>query len=240
MKAHFTALVTGASGGIGRAITRRFIEDGMQVINVDRVPPREVLPDERYIEADLSDLTTTQTLLAHLAAEQPIAVLVNNVAAVRPGLVEEATVDDLQAVVALNLAVPLLCVQALLGGMKERGFGRIVSISSRAALGKERRSVYAATKAGLLGFTRTWALELAPHGITVNAVAPGPIETEMFKQVNPADSPATRRICEGIPVQRMGQPDDVAHAVASLVDRRAGFITGQTLYVCGGMTIASG
>ena len=112
--------------------------------------------------------------------------------------------------------------------------------SSRAALGKELRTVYAATKAGLLGMTRTWALELAPYGVTVNAIGPGPIATELFLSGNPPDSPKTKKILESIPLKRMGEPDDIAHAVASLLDDRAGFITGQVLYVCGGLTVGLG
>jgi NAD(P)-dependent dehydrogenase (short-subunit alcohol dehydrogenase family) len=123
--------------------------------------------------------------------------------------------------------------------MKAARFGRIVSISSRAALGKELRTVYSATKAALHGMTKTWALELGAHGITVNAVGPGPIDTELFRRVNPADSPRTKAIIEGIPVKRLGTPEDIAHAVASLLDERAGFITGQVLYVCGGMTVGN-
>jgi NAD(P)-dependent dehydrogenase (short-subunit alcohol dehydrogenase family) len=87
--------------------------------------------------------------------------------------------------------------------------------------------------------TKTWALELAAHGITANAVGPGPIGTELFHQNNPADSPRTRTIIEGIPVKRLGTPEDVAHAIASLLDERAGFVTGQVLYVCGGMTVGN-
>jgi NAD(P)-dependent dehydrogenase (short-subunit alcohol dehydrogenase family) len=236
---HPTALITGASAGIGRAIALRLASEGLRVITLDRRRPDEILDRETYVEADLSDAEATRTLLARLVAEHEVAALVNNVGAVRPGALEEATLADLQAVVALNLGVALLCTQAVVPRMKARGFGRIVNISSRAALGKELRSVYAATKAGLHGLTRTWALELAPHGITVNAVGPGPIETEMFRHANPADSPRTRAIMEAIPVRRMGQPEDVAHAVAGFTDLRAGFITGQVIYVCGGMTIAS-
>jgi len=99
------------------------------------------------------------------------------------------------------------------------------------------RTVYSATKAGLLGMTRTWALELAPYGVTVNAVGPGPIATELFVSGNPPDSPKTKQILDVIPVRRMGTPDDIAHAVSSLIDDRAGFIPGQVLYVCGGMTV---
>ena len=124
--------------------------------------------------------------------------------------------------------------------MKAARFGRIVNISSRAALGKELRTVYAATKAGLHGMTRTWALEFAAHGITVNAVGPGPIGTELFHQVNPAGSPRTKAIIEGVPVKRLGTPEDIAHAAAFLLDERAGFVTGQVLYVCGGMTVGLG
>jgi NAD(P)-dependent dehydrogenase (short-subunit alcohol dehydrogenase family) len=127
----------------------------------------------------------------------------------------------------------------MLPAMKAARFGRIVSISSRAALGKALRTVYAATKAGIEAMTKTWALELGEHGITANAVGPGPIGTALFHRVNPADSPRTRAIIEAIPVRRLGTPEDVAHAVASLLDERAGFITGQTLYVCGGMTVGN-
>jgi NAD(P)-dependent dehydrogenase (short-subunit alcohol dehydrogenase family) len=134
----------------------------------------------------------------------------------------------------------MLVAQGLQPSMQAARFGRIINISSRAALGKELRTVYSATKAGLLGMTRTWALELAPYGVTVNAIGPGPIATELFLSGNPPDSPKTKKILESIPLKRMGEPDDIAHAVASLLDDRAGYITGQVLYVCGGLTVGLG
>jgi NAD(P)-dependent dehydrogenase (short-subunit alcohol dehydrogenase family) len=115
----------------------------------------------------------------------------------------------------------------------------VVNISSRAALGKQQRTVYSATKAALIGMAKVWALELGGHGITANAIGPGPIRTALFDQANPADSPRTRAIIEAIPVRRMGTPADVANAVAFLLDARSGFVTGQTLYVCGGMTVGA-
>ena len=123
--------------------------------------------------------------------------------------------------------------------MKAAGIGRIVSISSRAALGKELRTAYAATKAGLHGMTKTWALELGRHGITANAVGPGPIRTPLFERVNPPDAPRTKEIVARIPVGFMGEPEDVAEAVAFLASDRARFVTGQVLYVCGGMTVGN-
>ncbi|WP_263597314.1 SDR family oxidoreductase [Pseudomonas fluorescens] len=138
---------------------------------------------------------------------------------------------------ALNLRCSLQCMQALLPGMKEAGFGRILNMSSRAALGKELRSAYAATKAGLLGMTRVWALELGRFGITANAIGPGPIRTELFERANPPDSPRTQAIIDSIPVKRLGMPDDIAQAAAFFLDARSGFVTGQVLYVCGGMTV---
>jgi 3-oxoacyl-[acyl-carrier protein] reductase len=131
----------------------------------------------------------------------------------------------------------MVLAQCLMPYMRKANFGRIVSIASRAALGKEERTAYAATKAGVLGMTRTWALELAQYGITVNAIGPGPIATELFTSGNPPGAPKTIKIIESIPVKRMGQPEDIAHAVAYLMDERASFVTGQTLYVCGGMTV---
>lgn len=232
-------LITGASHGIGRAIAEALAEGGQSIINLDRVAPTSPLPGERFIEVDLADATAARRVLQAICAEHVVDRLVNNVGIVRPASLEDATLQDLGEVVALNLGCPLLAAQAVVPGMKQRRFGRIVNITSRAALGKELRSVYSATKAGLAGMTRTWALELAPFGITVNAVAPGPIETDLFARSNPGDSPRTQALVAAIPVRRLGQPSDVAHGVAMFLDRRAGFITGQTLNVCGGMTIGA-
>lgn len=205
--------------------------DGYEPIVIDR--------DGDGIRADLSDPAATLDALARALDSGPITRLVNNVGVVRPGPIEAQTLDDLEAAVSLNLRSALQCVQALLPGMKRAGFGRIVNVSSRAALGKQHRTAYAATKAGLQGMAKVWALELGPHGITANAIGPGPIRTALFDTANPPDSPRTRAIVAAIPVRRMGEPEDVAQAVSFLLDRRSGFVTGQVVYVCGGMTVGS-
>lgn len=224
-------LVTGGGAGIGAATAARCREEGYEVVVIDRVGDG--------IVADLADPIATEAALAEALRGGPITRLVNNVGTVRPAPVEAQTAADLDAVVSLNLRCSLQCVQALLPGMKAAGFGRIVNIASRAALGKEDRTAYAATKAGLIGMAKVWALELGRFGITANAVGPGPIRTELFDRANPPDDPRTAAIIEAIPVRRVGTPADVAHAIAYLLDQRSGFVTGQVLYVCGGMTVGA-
>jgi len=140
-------------------------------------------------------------------------------------------------VVNLHLRTALILVQAALPAMREAGFGRIVNMSSRAALGKPDRIVYSATKAGLIGLTRTLAMELGRDRITVNALGPGPIATELFTKSNPEGAPQTQRILNSIAVGRMGTPDDVARAALFFLSPDNGFVTGQVLYVCGGTTL---
>jgi 3-oxoacyl-[acyl-carrier protein] reductase len=224
-------LVTGGAAGIGRATVERCRADGFDVVSIDR--------EGDGLIADLSDPAETAAALARALDGGPITRLVNNVGMVRPASVDAQTLEDFDAVMHLNARCAMQCLQAVLPGMKAVGFGRIVNISSRAALGKELRTVYAASKAALQGMAKVWALELGGFGITANAIGPGPINTELFKRVNPADSPRTRAIIEAVPVRRLGTPADVANAVAFFLHRDSGFVTGQVLYVCGGMTVGA-
>lgn len=222
-------LITGGASGIGAAIAERCRQDGYEPVVIDRVGDDLI--------ADLSDTEATAEALKAALAEGPITRLVNNVGMVSPASAGEQTLQELARVWALNLRCAMQCMQAVLPDMQAAGFGRIVNMASRAALGKELRSAYAASKAGLIGLTRVWALELGASGITANAIGPGPIRTELFEKANPPDSPRTQAIIDGVPVKRLGTPEDVAHAAAYLLDARSGFVTGQVLYVCGGMTV---
>jgi NAD(P)-dependent dehydrogenase (short-subunit alcohol dehydrogenase family) len=223
-------LITGGMSGIGAAITARCRANGWAPVVLDRVTGADVV-------VDLSDPVETQEALAEVLLDGPITRLVNNVGIVCPNEVDKQSIDELDLAVSLNLRCALQCLQAVLPGMKSGKFGRIVNVSSRAALGKELRTAYAATKAGLIGMARVWALELGQDGITANSVGPGPIRTELFDHANPPGSPRTKAIIQNIPVGRLGTPNDVAQAVDFLLDVRSGFITGQTVYVCGGLTV---
>jgi NAD(P)-dependent dehydrogenase (short-subunit alcohol dehydrogenase family) len=236
-----TAIVTGASRGIGRAIAARLIAEGWAVVNLDRAPPEtETDLGDRWLEVDLADVGSTQRALDEATRAGPIGALVNNAAIGRMTSLEDTRVEDFDLSVAVNMRAPVLCAQAVVPGMKQQGFGRIVNIGSRAHLGKTLRTSYAGTKGALVSMTRVWALELAPYGISVNAIAPGPIRTALFELANPPDMPRTREIIDAIPMGRLGEPEDIANAVAFFVDARAAFVTGQLLYVCGGVTLARG
>jgi NAD(P)-dependent dehydrogenase (short-subunit alcohol dehydrogenase family) len=234
------AIVTGGSTGIGAAICRRLVEAGHDVVSLARRPPDWTHKALTSIEVDLTDAKATEDAAADVARRFPVATVVHNAGAVRASLLADVKQEDLHDLTQLHLGAPILIAQAVLPGMRERKFGRIVLISSRAALGLQTRSVYSATKAGIIGMARTWALELAPSGITVNVVAPGPIaDTEMFRQVIPADSEREAALAKAIPVGRLGRADDVARAVLFFADPANSFVTGQLLYVCGGASVSS-
>ena len=224
-------LVTGGASGIGRAIASHGLEQGWEVVVIDKQPAEF----GRSITADLSDVDSTAEALEAALSEGPITRLVNNVGAVFPAPLREQSLAQLDQSHALNLRCAIQCTQSVLQGMTEAGFGRIVNMSSRAALGKELRTAYAAAKAGLIGLTRTWALELGREGITVNAIGPGPIATELFMKANPEDSPRTKAIISSVPVGRLGQPEDIASVVAFLAGPDAGWVNGQILRANGGV-----
>jgi len=232
-----TVLVTGGSRGIGRAVIRRMIDDGFDVLHFSRTPPPTLFEGEVFESVDLSDPQQTKEAIGDWSRKKDILHLVNNAGMIRAAAIENVSLEDVHDMVTLNMVAPILLTQALVPTMRARQYGRIVNIGSRAALGKEGRTVYGGTKAGLVGMTRTWALELAANGITVNVIAPGPIATELYEASNPPDSPQTQKLVASIPVKRVGKPQEVAHAVAMLMDERAGFITGQLLYVCGGVSV---
>ncbi|MCE8035468.1 MAG: SDR family oxidoreductase [Halomonas sp.] len=231
------AIVTGGARNIGQAIALRLQQDGYRTIVLDIVEPEaeSLKADARRV--DLAEIEATRAVLAEIVESHSVDCLVNNVGIVAPALLDDTRVEDFDRLMHLNVRSALVCTQALLPGMRERRHGRIVINASRVVLGKEARSLYSATKGALQSMARTWALELAGDGITVNCVAPGPIATSAFWENNPPDSERARRIIDNIPARRMGQPEDVAQAVSFFCDERSGFVTGQTLFVCGGVSV---
>lgn len=235
-----TAIVTGGSNGIGAAICQSLLTAGYRVVSLDRAPLAKQADGLTGIQVDLSNAEETRRVATDLAHQFTATTIIHNAGAVLEKQLEDVAPEDLQTLTNLHLAAPIALVQANLATMKTQHFGRIVLVSTRAVLGLARRTTYASTKAGLLALARTWALELGPFGITANVVAPGPVAgTKIFHDIIPADSPKIPAIVQSIPVRRLGTPEDVARAVQFFAAEEAGFVTGQTLYVCGGTSVGS-
>ena len=230
------AIVTGGSAGIGESVCRHLLDAGATVVNIDINPPDRA-EDARYrfIRADLSDPAATREAAARATQGLEVNCLVNNAGAPFPADLPEVIDADFEHGVNLHLRAPVILAQACLPAMKAGQFGRIVNISSRVILGKKSRTVYASTKAGMVGLTRTWALELGAFGISVNAIAPGPVLTELFKKNNPPE--VARRLIASTVVGRAGTPDDIARAVLFFASPENGYVTGQILHVCGGSSL---
>lgn len=230
-----TFLVTGASKGIGRALSNRLASAGHRVVGIARGPDRDFPGTLESV--DLNDSKATLDALADLADRFSFDGVVNNVGLVRIHPVGEIDLRQLDEILRANIHPTIMTVQALLPAMRAKGWGRIVNISSLVTTGIPLRSGYAAAKAAVNSLTRTWAMELAETGITVNAVAPGPVATELFRRNTPAGSEAEDRFLSMIPMRRLGRPEEIAAAIAFLLSDEAAFITGQTLFVDGGGSI---
>ena len=231
--------VTGGSAGIGLAVCEQLLGEGCDVVSLALEPCPLDHGRLHSVVVDLADRAATATAAADLACRHAPTTLVHNAGVIRPALVADVKLDDLDALVEVHLASAVQLLQAMLPAMRAARFGRVVLLSSRAAAGMAMRTSYSATKAGMIGMARSWALELAPEGITVNVVAPGPIRTPMFHAVVPAGSVQERSLAASIPVRRLGEAEDVARAVRFFADPCAGFVTGQVLYVCGGTSVGS-
>lgn len=233
------AIVTGGSAGIGAEIARQMLDAGYEVVSMARRAAEFKHERLHNVQVDLLDATATQQAAEEVASRFPVTHFVHNAGVIWPKLLPEVSLEDLQGLTQIHLGSAIQIAQACLPRMQQEHFGRIVLMSSRGALGLPTRTAYSATKAGMVGMARTWSLELAASGITVNVVAPGPIQTDMFYDVVPAGSEREANIAKGIPVQRLGRSDDVARAVMFFCDPANSFVTGQTLYVCGGASVSS-
>ncbi|ASW89940.1 SDR family oxidoreductase [Mycobacterium marseillense] len=230
-------LITGASKGIGRAVADRLAASGDMPVGLARTRPDD-FPGEFYA-VDLTDRADTGAVLGRALRDRRVDAVVNNVGVARFGRIGSIELDDLFTTYDLNVRTAVQVVQAVLPGMVAAGWGRIVNVTSMTTLGTAERTPYAATKAALEACTRIWAGELAQSGITVNAVAPGPIETEMYRELSPAGSEREARLLQAIPLRRLGTPREIAHAICALLDEDAGYITGQIIRADGGGSIAA-
>jgi 3-oxoacyl-[acyl-carrier protein] reductase len=242
------AIVTGGARGIGAGTARRLAADGLAVgvldlkegdcgTTVDAIT--QAGGTALAVGADVSDADQVQAAVDKVATELgPPAVLINNAGVIRDNMLYKMTVDDWDTVLGIHLRGSFLMSKACQKHMVDQRFGRIVNLSSSSALGNRGQVNYSAAKAGLQGFTKTLAIELGQFGITANAVAPGFIATDMTAataaRIGIGFEDFQKAAAAGIPVRRVGTPDDVAHVISFLVSEGAGFVSGQVIYVAGG------
>ena len=232
-----TTLVTGATKGIGRAITDRLIRDGYEVIGIARSADAS-FPGTLYL-ADLSDEADTDRVMAEILGKHAIHNLVNNAGIAAFGPIREFSTTDLRRLFEVNVRAAAQVAKAVIPAMVERKKGRIVNITSIAELGRAATPAYSATKAGLHAMTRSWAIDLASAGITVNSVSPGVTATDTYNANNPPGHPRRAAVEAFLPMGRFGEPAEIAAAVMYFLADDAGYTTGQALYVSGGWEIVA-
>ena len=231
-------LITGASRGIGRACAERLASAGHHIVNLDLNAPGGDFPGE-HVSVNLSDRAQVADCLRALTETYQFNGLLNNVGTTGEQPLAELTLDVFDQVMEVNVITSIQCAKACIPSMREQGFGRIINVSSELILGIAKRTAYAGTKAMLSSFARIWSLELTPLGITVNAIAPGPTNTEFFMNNNPIGSPQREAKLKRIAAGRFAEPEDMANMVDFLMKEESQYVTGQTLFVCGGSSIGN-